>query len=73
VASERDFGYSDALKALPARGDGRWTKAMLDAFLAAPENFAPGTAMTFVELPDPKERTTVIGYLAKTRTGTGED
>jgi cytochrome c len=46
---------------------------MLDAFLAAPEEFAPGTAMTFVGLPDPRERTDVIGYLAKTRTGAGED
>jgi cytochrome c2 len=73
VASERDFGYSNALVALPAQGYGRWTKAMLDAFLAAPEEFAPGTAMTFVGLPDPKERTDVIGYLAKTRTGAGED
>ena len=72
VASERDFGYSDALAALPARGYERWTKAALDAFLAAPEDFAPGTAMTFVGLPDPKERANVIAYLAKTRAGAGE-
>jgi cytochrome c len=41
VASEPDFGYSDALQALPARGYERWTKATLDAFLAAPETSRP--------------------------------
>jgi len=71
VATERNFGYSDALEALPARGYETWTRATLDVFLAAPEDFAPGTAMTFVGLPDPKERADVIGYLAKTRAGSG--
>src|SRR5579885_2731103 len=41
VASLPDFQYSDALK---AKG-GTWTEGSLDAFLANPKAFAPGTTM----------------------------
>ena len=64
VASAPDFAYSNGLKALPARGYKTWTEAALDAFLTSPEDFAPGTAMTFVGMPDAKERADVIAYLA---------
>jgi cytochrome c len=64
VASVPDFAYSNGLKALPARGYRTWTKAALDAFLTSPEDFAPGTAMTFVGMPDARERADVIAYLA---------
>jgi cytochrome c len=49
---------------LAARGYGTWTKAALDAFLTSPEEFAPGTAMTFVGMPSAEERADVIAYLA---------
>src|SRR5918996_4489120 len=64
VASAPDFAYSDALEALPARGYRTWTKAALDAFLTSPEDFAPGTVMTFVGMPSARERANVIAYLA---------
>jgi cytochrome c len=64
VASASDFAYSNGLKALPARGYRTWTRAALDAFLTSPEDFAPGTAMTFVGMPSAKERADVIAYLA---------
>jgi cytochrome c len=64
VASDADFAYSAALEALAARGYGTWTKAALDAFLTSPEEFAPGTAMTFVGMPSAEERADVIAYLA---------
>jgi cytochrome c len=64
VAGGPEFAYSDALKALPERGYRTWTKAALDAFLASPEDFAPGTAMTFVGMPDAEERADLIAYLA---------
>ena len=41
VASLSDFQYSAALK---AKG-GTWTEAALDAFLADPSGYAPGTQM----------------------------
>ena len=73
VASAPDFEYSAALERLPARGYRVWTEAALDAYLRSPEGFAPGTAMTFVGLPDPDERAAVIAYLAAARDGRAEE
>ena len=58
IASLPDFQYSDALK---AKG-GVWTAAALDAFLASPKTFAPGTAM-YGGAPDPADRQAIIDYL----------
>ena len=69
VASAPDFEYSAALERLPAQGYLVWTKAALEAFLKSPEDFAPGTAMTFVGLADQGERADVMAYLAAARPG----
>lgn len=53
------FAYSDALKGVP----GNWTFDALDAWLASPRKYAPGTKMTFAGLADPQERANVILYL----------
>lgn len=53
------FGYSDALKGVP----GNWTFEALDAWLASPRKYAPGTKMTFAGLSDPQERANVIAYM----------
>jgi cytochrome c len=58
VASLPGFQYSAALK---AKG-GVWTEAALDAFLANPSAYAPGTNM-FGGAPDPADRTAIIDYL----------
>ena len=58
IASAPDFPYSDALKAKA----GTWTDASLDAFLAAPQAFAPGTQM-YGGASDPNERKAIIDYL----------
>ena len=58
IASLTDFQYSAALK---AKG-GSWTAQALDAFLADPKAFAPGTAMT-VSVPSADDRKAVIQYL----------
>jgi cytochrome c len=58
IASLTDFTYSDALKAKA----GVWTDATLNAFLADPKTFAPGTAM-FGAARDPVERQAIIDYL----------
>jgi cytochrome c2 len=73
VASAPDFEYSAALERLPAQGYRVWTEAALDAYLRSPEDFAPGTAMTFVGLPDPDERAAVIAYLAAAEDGGAEE
>ena len=58
VASLSDFQYSDALK---AKG-GAWTEAALDAFIADPKAYAPGTQMT-AGAADPADRKAIIDYL----------
>jgi cytochrome c len=73
VASAPDFDYSDALEALRARGYDTWTRAALDAFLRSPEELVPGTTMTFVGMPDPRERAELIAWLARTGVGSGEE
>ncbi|HZZ34981.1 MAG TPA: c-type cytochrome [Caulobacteraceae bacterium] len=57
IAGAADYSYSAGLKAKT----GVWG-ANLDAYLAAPASFAPGTKM-FVRLADAGERAAVIAYL----------
>lgn len=60
VASVAGFGgYSDALKAKAGQA---WTPENLDAFLAAPATFAPGTRMV-MSVTDPQARADVIAYI----------
>ena len=73
VASDPEFEYSAALERLPAQGYRVWTEAALDAYLKSPEDFAPGTAMTLVGLPDAGERADVIAYLGAARDGRAEE
>ncbi len=58
IAGIDDYDYSAALSSLT----GRWTRERLDAYLADPQQFAPGTSMEFT-LPNPTEREAVLNYL----------
>jgi cytochrome c2 len=60
VASVRGFEYSEALRTV----GGRWTRARLDAFLADPQGFAPGTAKEMEPVTDPEVRRRILDYLA---------
>jgi cytochrome c len=61
IASVESFpAYTPALQ---AKGDLTWTPELLDKFLQAPGEFAPGTAMTQV-LSDAQARADLIAYLA---------
>lgn len=53
------FAYSDALKSVP----GTWTFESMDAWLASPRKYAPGTKMTFAGIANPQDRANVIAYL----------
>ena len=53
------FEYSDSLK---AKSDQTWTEANLDAFLKAPNEFAPGTKMQMA-VTDDANRKAIIEYL----------
>ncbi len=59
IASVEGFKYSEAL----VGKEGAWDYQTLDAFLAEPRNWAPGTKMAFAGLKKPEERADVILYL----------
>lgn len=66
VASVEAFDYSAAFLTKKAEGL-VWTPENLDAHLADPQRFIPGTSMSFPGLEDPGARADVIAYLARFR------
>jgi len=58
IAGRSDFAYSTGLKAKA----GVWSDANLEAYLAAPTKFAPGSRMA-QGVANPADRAAVIGYL----------
>ncbi len=63
AAADPGFAYSRALR---ERGV-TWTDAELDAFLADPAGYVPGTTMPFSGIADPQERAAVIRALRQLR------
>ena len=61
AASKPDFAYSPAL----AESGLTWTPAALDAWLAAPATFVPGTSMVFAGFASADERRDLIAYLLR--------
>lgn len=59
IAAADGFSYSSAM----AGWDGGWTHEALDAFLADPKGWMPGTKMGFRGLKKPEDRAAVIAYL----------
>lgn len=53
------FAYSGALSG----HGGDWTFENMDAWLASPKAFAPGTKMSFAGLSKPEDRANIIAYL----------
>jgi len=60
IASVDGFGYSDALQGM---SDDAWTYEHLNAFLANPKDFAPGTKMSFAGLRKPEDRADLLVYM----------
>ncbi len=59
VAAREGFAYSDALTNL----GGEWTYERLDAFLADPKGFAPGTKMSFAGIKKAEDRADIVAWL----------
>ncbi len=59
LASHAGFAFSDALKS----HGGNWDWNNLDAWLANPKKFAPGTKMTFAGLGKPEDRANLMAYM----------
>ena len=62
IARDPDFAYSNPLRELAAR-DRVWSEPLLDRFVAAPEEVAPGTDMSYVGTRDPAERAALLAWL----------
>ncbi|HUV32607.1 MAG TPA: cytochrome c family protein [Devosiaceae bacterium] len=60
-AGTMSYNYSAAFEALAAQGV-VWTYEELDAYLAGPRDFAPGTKMALA-LADPADRANLLAYL----------
>lgn len=64
AAAIAGFEYSGALKMKGAAGL-VWDAVTLDAYLADPEGFVPGTLMSVPPLRDDQERAALMAYLAR--------
>jgi cytochrome c len=62
VAAHEGFNYSSTLQALNAEGT-EWTYDNMNAFLAAPRDWAPGTTMSYAGVRSPEDRANLIAYL----------
>ncbi len=60
IASFAGFNYSEGIK----KHKGNWDAEKLDAFLASPNEFAPGTNMVFPGVKDPGARAAIIAWIA---------
>ncbi|GLS18685.1 hypothetical protein GCM10007874_17020 [Labrys miyagiensis] len=59
------YPFSDAM-----RNSGlAWDEATLDRFIASPQSVVPGTRMVYAGMDDPKQRKTVIDFIAKAGEG----
>lgn len=59
VASIDNFPYSQALSGL----NKKWDQALLDDWLRAPQEVAPGNMMAFAGLKDEQKRAAILAYL----------
>lgn len=59
IGAAEGFTYSAALDGL----EGAWDYETLSGFLRNPQEYAPGTTMSFAGLANPEERANVIAYL----------
>lgn len=62
LASVAGFSYSAGMVE-HAAVDPAWTPDALQAFLADPKGYVPGTKMAFAGLKDPQDRADIIAYL----------
>lgn len=59
LGTHAGFGYSDAIK---GKG-GKWSYEALDAFIANPKGYVPGTKMAYAGEKDAGKRADIIAYL----------
>ena len=60
IASQDGFSYSSSLQ---SKATMKWTDGNLDKWLKSPADFAPGNAMAFAGMPNPKDRADLIAFI----------
>lgn len=60
IANNSGYGYSSAFSALSGES---WNYENLDAFIADPKGWAPGTKMSFAGMKKPGQRADLVAYL----------
>ncbi len=65
IASFDGYNFSDALQ---AKSGEAWAYDNLDAFLASPKTWVPGTKMSFAGIKKPGDRAALIAYLRQQST-----
>ncbi len=68
AGSAEGFPYSEAL----AAADFEWDATSLDAYLADPGGFLPGSEMDVGTVTDEAQRAAIVDYLASQSAGSGE-
>ncbi len=65
IASLPGYDYSPAMRAFAAK-EGVWSEALLERFIAKPQEVVPDTLMPFFGLATASRRTAVVEYLKGT-------
>jgi cytochrome c len=65
IAAQEGFDYSPAMLAFAER-EGRWSEALLDRYVEAPEKIVPKTTMSFPGIDEDDERADLLAYLRAT-------
>lgn len=60
--SAAGFNYSNALKERAGKGE-KWDFEQLDAFIANPKGYLPGTSMNYAGIARPDERADLLAYM----------
>jgi cytochrome c len=65
IAAQEGFAYSPAMLAFAER-EGRWSEALLDRYVEAPEKIVPKTTMSFPGIDEDDECADLLAYLRAT-------
>lgn len=57
-----NFNYSNALKAVAAKGE-KWEFEAIDKFVENPKGYIPGTSMSFAGISNAKTRADLVAYV----------
>lgn len=66
IAADRNYDYSPAFRQF-ARREKRWTRPLLDRFIADPEALVPKNSMAYFGVKDAATRRNIVDHIAADR------